>query len=189
MTTVTINPSASNHDAWQDAAGAVTLTGEVRVSAGTAWAGLFLPSVAVPAGTTITSATLYYKATSGVHDDPDVDWYAQAADTAAVFTTTASSISSRSRTTAKTQDTAVGIGTANWHAVDVTAPLQEVFSRGGWASGNNAALIGDGRSGSSEIWLGSYDGGGGIVWYVEIVYSAFSPAVFMRHYQNMRSSD
>ena len=47
MTTITINPSASNHDAWQGNAGVMTLTGEVRVASGVAWGGLLLPSVGV----------------------------------------------------------------------------------------------------------------------------------------------
>lgn len=40
MTLLTVNPSASNHDAWQSNTGANTLTGEVRASGGTTWARL-----------------------------------------------------------------------------------------------------------------------------------------------------
>jgi hypothetical protein len=56
-----------------------------------------------------------------------------------VFTTTGSSISSRSRTTAVTGDTATNIGTGSYRTVNITAQVDEVTSRSGWASGNNIA--------------------------------------------------
>jgi len=175
MTTITINPSASNHDAWEAQTGAITLTGEVRVAAGTAWGGLLVPGVTVPSGATINSATLYYRSTTTLHDDPDLNWYAQAADNAGEFTTTSYDISGRTRTTAVTQDTATGIGTASYRTVNITSQVAEVIGRGGWASGNNIALIADGRSASTDLWLRGYDSGGS-VWYVEIDYSTGATA-------------
>jgi hypothetical protein len=41
MTTITLNPSASNHDASQDGSGVVTLTGEIKATAGTHWRGCY----------------------------------------------------------------------------------------------------------------------------------------------------
>ena len=110
MTTITINPSASNHDAWQAGTNVMTLTGEVRLTAATAWGGLFLSNVTIPAGSTINSATLFYEASATTHDDPALTWYAAATDSAAVFSTTNSDISGRSRTTASAADSATGIG-------------------------------------------------------------------------------
>jgi hypothetical protein len=170
MTTITLNPSASNHDASQDGTGAVTLTGYLVATAGTHWIGLLLPGVTVPVGATINSATLYYKPYSTTRDDPGFNWYAEASDSAAVFTTTGSSISSRSRTAAVTGDTATNIGTGSYRTVDVTAQVDEVTSRNGWASGNNIALIADATA-AADIWILSYDSGSGI-WYVEIDYTA-----------------
>jgi len=166
MTTITINPSASNHDASQDGTGAVTLTGHLAATAGTNWLGLLLPDVTVPVGATINSATLYYKAQSTTRDDPGFNWYAEASDSASVFTTGASNISSRSRTTAVTGDTATNIGTSSYRTVDVTAQVNEVTTRTGWASGNNIALIADASS-AADIWILAYDNESGI-WYVEI---------------------
>jgi hypothetical protein len=77
MTTITLNPSASNHDASQDGSGVVTLTGELKATAGTHWLGLLLPGVTVPVGATINSATLYYKPYSTTRDDPGFNWYAE----------------------------------------------------------------------------------------------------------------
>ena len=158
MTTITLNPSASNHDASQDGTGAVTLTGHLVATAGTHWLGLLLPGVTVPVGATINSATLYYKPFSTTRDDPGFNWYAEASDSASVFTTTGSSISSRSRTTAVTGDTATNIGTGSYRTVNITAQVDEVTSRSGWASGNNIVLIAD-ASAAADIWILSYDSG------------------------------
>jgi len=172
MTTVTIDPSASAHDAWETGPGVVTLTGEVRVSAGTAWGGLLLPGVAVPKSPSSLTATLYYQASATSHDSPGHTWYAQAADSAAAFTTTTSDISSRTRTTASVADSATDIGNTTYRSVDVSSLISEVVGRSGWASGNNIALIADG--GSGDLWIRSYDGGTG-VWYVVIEYTSSSP--------------
>ena len=169
MTTVTINPSASNHDARQ-ASGPVTLTGTMTIVGASQWLGLLLPSVAVPFGSNINSATLYYKATSTSHDDPAINWYAQNADTAAVFATTDNDIVDRPRTTAFVADSASAIGTSAYRAINITPLIAAVTARAGWASGNNIALIADGLTGV-DLWMASYDTGSDI-WYVEIDYTA-----------------
>jgi hypothetical protein len=169
MTTVTINPSASNHDARQ-ASGPVTLTGTMTIVGASQWLGLLLPSVGVPFGSNINSATLYYKATSTSHDDPAINWYAQNADTAAVFATTDNDIVDRPRTTAFVADSASAIGTSAYRAINITPLIAAVTARAGWASGNNIALIADGLTGV-DLWIASYDTGSDI-WYVEIDYTA-----------------
>ena len=169
MTLLTVNPSASNHDAKQ-ATAAMTLTGVVSVAGASQWAGLLLPGVTVPAGATVNSATLYYKATSTAHDTPALVWYAQDVDSAAAFTTTDNNIDTRPRTAASTSDSATDIGTAAYRTVDVTAQIAAVVGRGGWASGNNIALLGDGQTGV-DLWIASWDTGTD-VWYVEIDYTA-----------------
>ena len=40
MTALTINPSASAHDAWEAGTAVMTLTGEIKLTAATAWGGL-----------------------------------------------------------------------------------------------------------------------------------------------------
>ena len=169
MTVATINPSASNHDAWQTGPGVMTLTDEIKLTAGTSWAGLFLPSVPVGSADTINSATLYYKAYSTTRDDPDIVWYAEDTDNASVFTTFASNITSRTTTTASVADTATGIGTTSYRPVNIKSLLDEVKGRGGWSPGNNMALLGDSITGC-DIWIETYDKGANI-WYVEIDYT------------------
>ncbi len=185
MTTLTINPSASSHDAWETGAGAVTLTDEIKLTAATAWGGLFLPNVTIPAGSTINSATWFYEAAATTHDDSAFTLYAQAADTAAAFSTTASDISGRSRTGANVSDSATGIGNTAYRSVTITTLIAEVAGRGGWVSGNNMALIIDATTGI-DLWIRSYDSGGH-VWYVEIDYTAPGSGgpVKMHHYSMM----
>jgi len=173
MTLITINPSASNHDASQDGSGVITLTGEIKLTAAAHWCGLLLAGVSIPTGATVNSATLYYKAYKTTRDDPAINWYGEAADNAGVFTTGASDISGRSRTTAYTGDTATGIGTGSYRTVNIKGIVDEVRARGGWSSGNNIALIGDPQS-ACDIWINAYDTGANI-WYVEIDYTAVTP--------------
>ena len=168
MTIQTINPSASNHDARQ-AAGPVTLTGAVTIVGASQWGGLFLSGVAATAAN-LNAATLYYQATSTSHDDPAIYWYAQAADNAAVFTTTDNDIVNRSRTSNYVNDSASNIGTGTYRSVTITSLIAEVVGRAGWVPGNNIALIADGQTGA-DLWLAAWDSGAG-VWYVEIDYTA-----------------
>lgn len=170
MTVQTIYPTASSHDAWESGTGVMTLIDEVKVTAGTSWAGLLAEGVAATKLATINSATLYYQSSNNTHDDPDINWYAQAADTAAVFTTGASNITARSKTTAVTQDTATGIGNTTYRSVNVTAQVAEVVVRAGWVAGNNLALLGDARGAGCDLWMRTYDSGGSI-WYLEIDYT------------------
>lgn len=182
MTVLTINPSASGHDAYEDGTGAVTLTGQIILSAGTHWAGLLLPGVAVGQGVVPSRSTLFYQPVSTTYDDPALTWYLNAVDNAAVFTTTASSISSRARTTASASDNATGVGAA-YRQIDITSIVTEILARPGWSSGNNMALIGDCGS-SVNLRFGTYDSGSN-VWYVEIEYSGGIP-VKQQYYRRMR---
>lgn len=170
MTLLTINPTASNHDAREDNAGAMTLTGAIALTSASYWGGLLLPAVALPVGATVDSATLYYFPTNTSSDDVNQNIYGEAADNAGVFTTTTSDISSRARTTAFVADIASSVGAA-YRAVDVTAIVAEIGGRAGWASGNNMALILDCLSGSSTLVLRTWDNTTN-VWYVEINYTA-----------------
>ena len=172
MTVQTIYPTASSHDAWQDGAAVVTLTGEVKSTAGTQWIGLLLAAVAAAAADTINAATLNYMALNTTHDDPALNWYAQAADSAGVFTTGASDISGRTRGTALVGDTATGIGNTIYRQVNIKPLIEEVLARLGWVAGGNIALIGDAQS-ACDLWIPSYDANSGSnLWYVTIDYTA-----------------
>lgn len=183
MTVQTIIPAASNHDADQ-ANTTMSLTGTTNAVGPSSWVGLLLAAVVATTGDTINSATLYYKSTSTSHDDPVINWYAQAADHPGVFTTTASDISNRPRGTAVVADSATAIGTTTYRAINIKTLIEEAIARTGRVTGNNIALIGDGLAGS-DLWMGSYDNGA-VRWYVEIDYTAgVAIGAIMRHHLDM----
>ena len=143
MAQLIINPTDSAHDGREASGGTMSLTGYIVLTSALHWAGLVLPSVALPPGATIQPSYLYYKSSNAARQDPDLVWRAQAADTAAALSATTSDITSRATTTANVTDTATGIGTTNYRQVVITSLIAEVAARPGWASGNNKALIGD----------------------------------------------
>lgn len=167
MTLLTCNPGSSGDDA-REASGTVTVTGNPFVTSGLHWLGLRLPSVALSSAAAVTLAELKYLCVDSARQSPNLTWYAQAADNPGVFTTAASDISGRARGTASVSDVASNIGTATYRAVNITALVEEIRARPGWASGNSMVFIGDAQSGSLEI--GGYDTGAN-VWYVEITYT------------------
>lgn len=162
-------PTASNHDAWQANTGAMTLTSSsLNIDGAARWGGLYVDASGAPdlAGATVDAATLYYYPETTSYDDPKVDWYGEAADTVAVFTTTNYNISSRDMTTATTSDDATAVGLTR-RAVDITAIIQEIVERPGWA--DSIVLIGDGLT-DSTLRLLAFDRGYQN-WWIEIYYT------------------
>ncbi len=170
MAQLIINPTDSAHDGREASGGTMSLTGYIVLTSALHWAGLVLPSVALPPGATIQPSYLYYKSNNAARQDPELVWRAQAADTAAALSATTSDITSRATTTANVTDTATGIGTTNYRQVVITSLIAEVAARPGWASGNNMALIGD-CGAACTLEFGTYDNAGAGAWYVEINYT------------------
>lgn len=184
MPVLTINPSASAHDAREVGTGDMTLTGNIALTAAAHWAGLYLPNVTVPPGATINAATrLFYMSGDAGRQDPALNWYAHDTDNAGVFTTTNSNISTRTLTTAVVSDVASNIGTSAYRAVSIASLIAEVVARPGWASGNGIALIGDAQSGCL-LEIAAFDIGSN-VWYVEIDYTAGGLVTRTMHYARM----
>ena len=105
------------------------------------WGWLRFNAVTLPQGTTILTATLEFYVTSTTYDDVYFDIHGQAADNPGTFQATAHDIDGRSRTTAYTAWLADGIGAGWITGPDITAVIQEIVNRGGWASGNSLVLI------------------------------------------------
>ena len=146
---------ASADDAKQNGT-AMSLTAVMNVSTATNYLGVRFPNVTVPQGATINSATLTVDVPSTAGDTPaGVTWYGELATNAAAFTTTASDITNRARTTATTVWSGTNIGTGD-KALAVTSIVQEIVNQGGWASGNAMALLLYGVS-SCAIQITSYD--------------------------------
>lgn len=155
-TTVSVSVVSGNGDAWEREAGTgFTASGtyEMRAAGSSLnrWAGLHWPSVAVPAGATINSATadVYVSATSA--DDPNGDLHMEDADSPGDFSATAD-VSGRTITTAFTNWNTTGIGSGFQTSADFTSAVQEVIDRPGWATGQNMV----------SLWRGARSGGGSL---------------------------
>ncbi len=124
--------------------------------------GLRFPELAIPKSATISSAFIQFTDKTGENLNTDpiaLTIKGQAADTAALFTTTASNISSRPETSASVAwvpptwvDAAAGPGQ---RTPDLKGIVQEIVNRPGWAGGNAMAFKITG-SGSRRAW--AYDG-------------------------------
>ena len=122
--------------------------------------GLRFLGVSVPRGATILSASVQFQVKSATSVATDLVLTAQAADNAPAFTTKKFDVSSRPRTAA-----AVAWSPPAWLAkgdrgpaqrtADLSAVLQEVVNRPGWASGNAAVVI---VEGTGERVAESFDG-------------------------------
>lgn len=143
--TLDVAVTAGSDDA-QQAGTTVTLTGTTiggSLDATTEWVGMRFDGVTIPPGATITAAALQVVPSGTGEDEPLVTIYLEDADDAATFTTGASNISTRSRTSGVAwSSTNLGATGSSYHdSPDLTTIVQAVVDRGGWASGNALAVI------------------------------------------------
>lgn len=141
--TVQTQITDTNDDVYERGSTIWNLTYPVRNSidsTGNRMPGLRFPGIAVPQGVTINSATVEgYVYDTGLGDDLYANVYGHAIDNAPNWVDLPD-VDGRPRTTASTtvaQDN-LGLG---WHGVDVTAIVQEIVNRAGWASGNAMAFM------------------------------------------------
>lgn len=97
----------------------------------------FATGVTIPQGATITAASLTLHNNTGSQIDNNV--YCENVDNSAVLTTTASSISARTKTTAFVLWSVTSSSTVT--SPDLTTPVQAVINRAGWVSGNALNFI------------------------------------------------
>jgi len=121
--------------------------------------GMRWTALTIPAGSTITAAYIQFSAKETRSEVTNLVIRGQAADNATIFTGGAGSISARPRTTAATSWSPVAwtIGQVgvNQRTPDLSAVVQEVVGRPGWASGNALVMIVTG-TGHRTAW--SFDG-------------------------------
>ena len=106
------------------------------------------PSVTIPQGATIASATFTLRADSTYNAGSNVIRYhvsCQAADNAGALVTTSGDLraSVRPRTTASAVWTQTSVTGNTEYSVDITAAVQEVINRAGWVSGNAIVVLVD----------------------------------------------
>lgn len=122
--------------------------------------GIRFTGVTIPQGTAITNAYIQFQVDEVSSGAASLTVEAEAADDAAQFTSTPFNLTSRPRTTAfalwaPPDWTTIGEQGIEQRTVDLSAVIQEVVDRPGWASGNALAVI---VSGSGTRTAEAYDG-------------------------------
>ncbi|MGB5339590.1 MAG: LamG domain-containing protein, partial [Gammaproteobacteria bacterium] len=122
--------------------------------------GMRFTGVAVPNGATITNAWIQFQVDETNTGATNVNIQGETSDSALQFTTGNSNISSRGRTTASipwapVSWTTVGEAGPDQQTPDISAAIQEIVSRPGWASGNDMVII---ITGSGERTAEAYNG-------------------------------
>jgi PKD repeat protein len=133
--------------------------------------GMRWPGLSIPAGATITSAYIQFSAKESQSEVTQLTLRAQAADNAATFHSTNGDITTRPRTVASASWapvawTAGQVG-ANQRTPNLTAPIQEVVSRSGWAAGHALVVIVNG-TGHRTAW--AYDGNAALAPLLHVEY-------------------
>lgn len=147
MTTLNLQVSASSDDAYQDSGGNVDITDTAdTASTATDFFGFRFLNLTIPPGSTIDTCTAQVNVATTANDDPDDDLDFEDVDSAATFVAAASNISNRTPTGNAVTWTDTAVGTGFVVTPSIVTPLQAVIDRGGWASGNDVALLFDHRS-------------------------------------------
>ncbi len=155
--------AVSTDDAEQRQNGSVTLGGgdlEMVVDgSNTQTVGMRWTNITIAKNATILAAWIQFRAASSNSGGTSLTLRGQAADNAATFVSSSNNVSSRPRTTATTTWTPAAwtsgqSGTAQ-RSPDLTAVIQEIVNRPGWAAGNAIAMI---VTGSGTRNATSYDG-------------------------------
>lgn len=132
-------------------------------------AGLVFDSVAIPQGATITTATLeVYNPVD--YDDANFKIYGNDVDNASNFATE-TDVTSRTCTTAYTSWVTDSLG-GGWHtSPDITTVVQEIVSRGSWATGNSMGILLKANDGTKQFAFWSYDYSATLAAKINITYT------------------
>jgi len=123
----------------------VTLTGVTSTNdldATTDWVGLRFDNFDESNGSTPKVYLAVRVGGSGT-DEPDITIWCEDVDDSATFTTAASDISGRTRTTASVTFSVADLGVvaAKWILIDISGPVHEVLARPGWSNNNAVSVI------------------------------------------------
>lgn len=172
-----VRVAAGSDDAEEASSGSMSLTssdlelvtdGSVQQTVGIRFAG-----VAVPPGATITDAWIQFTADEAQSEATTVSIAAQAADSATTFTTASRNVSARPRTAAAASWspptwTSAEAGIAQ-RTPDLSAVVQEVVARPGWASGNALAFV---IAGTGHRTADAFEGGATLAPVLHVEYSS-----------------
>lgn len=144
QTTLNLQVS-SNFDNADESSGTVSVNDDdLMVVANGGFNGIRFQNVNIPAGATISSATLRLHSWGPDTASFTVNVYGHDIDNSSAFSATANNVSGRTRTTAAvnwaTSSTTYTDG-QNIDSPNIASVIQEVVDRGGWNSGNALSLI------------------------------------------------
>jgi plastocyanin len=133
--------------------------------------GVRFPGLAVPRGAQVTAASIQFQDDEVSTDATSLTIRGQAADDAATFTSSTANVSGRPRTSASTAWVpaawnTIGERGAAQRTPDLSAVVQEVVNRSGWASGHAMAFV---ITGSGRRTAESFEGGAPAVLQVTYV--------------------
>ena len=147
MATFSQSTSGSNDSSQYGNGSSASLgTNPVNLTGSTRYALFWFSNVTIPPGSTITAATLTVDVVSTSNDDPNLTIALNDVDSAAAPSSAVDDIYGRAQTAATATWSATGIGAGAKASPDFSSAVQEVIDRGGWASGNNMAVIFDGNA-------------------------------------------
>lgn len=155
--------AAGSDDAEESAGGSMSLSSsdlELVYDGSNQKVGMRFTKVAIAQGATISKAYIQFEADEAQSEVTSLTIQGQAVDNAATFTSTAGNVSSRPRTAAAVSWSpsawsTVGEAGPNQRTPDLSAVIQEIVNRPGWASGNALAII---VTGTGHRTARSYDG-------------------------------
>ncbi|MEQ8211062.1 MAG: LamG domain-containing protein [Lacipirellulaceae bacterium] len=151
---VTYTVSSNTDDADEISDGTVYVTDGSSFFSSTR-VGFRFQNVNIPAGATITSATLEVFSNSNGTTSFSVDILAQDADNPSTFTTSNGNITSRPITSAQTLWSTGSVSYSVGDSIvspNFASSIQEVIDRSGWASGNSLVVLTTANSGDKGIY-------------------------------------
>ncbi len=137
--------------------------------------GMRFTGISIPRGSTITQAYIEFQVDEASSEATSIVFHGQAADNAGTFTHTSFDISNRAKTSAATSWNDIPawntIG-AKVQTPDLSAVVQEIVNRNGWASGNSLVIIVDG---SGRRVASAYESGAQTAALLHITYNSPAP--------------
>lgn len=132
--------------------------------------GVWWDGITVPSGATIDAADFEFYLSS--YDDPHCAVYMEDVDDAANWDGTLYELANKTRTTASLSIAEVARYSAGWNNEDITSLAAEVFGRGGWSSGNAAAILWIGNvSAGPDLQRFRWSNGGSFRPYLNVTYT------------------
>jgi probable HAF family extracellular repeat protein len=141
--TIDVQVSNANDDGDEDSGGTPHLNNQKLELGQILWHGTRFQNVTIPGGTCITRAYVQFSAQASNSETTHLTIFGEDADNAAAFTTASNNLSSRTRTSASVTWNNVVSWTANndFQSLDISAIIQEIVDRPGWASGNSMVIL------------------------------------------------